>query len=69
MFKDCSRVCPRGKIKHRWLLLRRINFERKRRRKKGLIPELETTDHPDALKEVASDDDTTVFEPQKENLL
>ena len=59
---------PRGKIKHRWLLLRRVNFERKRRRKKGLIPKLEDTGFSDALNRVASRDDSTVLEPQKENL-
>lgn len=54
---------PRGKIKRRWLLLRRINFERKRRRKKGLIPKLETTDLPDALNKAASGDDSIILEP------
>ena len=35
---------PRGTIKNRWVLRQRIKFERRRRRRNGLIPDLDIND-------------------------
>ena len=35
---------PRDTIKNRWILRQRIKFERRRRRRNGLIPDLDIND-------------------------
>ena len=59
MFVECS---PRGRIKHRWLLLQRIKFEQRHRQKKGLIPNFDTNTYfPDASDKAASGDKQSGF--------
>ena len=43
--KVVAECAPRGCVKNRWLLLLRIKLERIRRRKKGLIPDLDINDY------------------------